>query len=147
MITEHRVTLAEVARTAGVHRTTVSMALRDHPRRIEIQLPLARLALDQGRIAQAHAYLDDVQAVAALPRLRLPAPHRRLAEARMLRGDAFAAQGDAAAARREWEAAEAIFAARYAADHPFRRGLAVRLRGPQPSAVADNDAKARRAPN
>lgn len=32
MITEHRVTLAEVARTAGVHRTTVSMALRDHPR-------------------------------------------------------------------------------------------------------------------
>jgi hypothetical protein len=119
-------------------------ALRGHPRRIEIELPLARLALDQGRIAQAHAYLDDLQAVAALPRLRLPASHRRLAEARMLRGNAFAAQGDAIAARREWEAAEAVFAGRYAADHPFRRGLAVRLRHPQPTTVVDVKA---RAPN
>ena len=132
---------------ARVDAQLADPALRGHSRRIEIELPLARLALDRGRITQANAYLDDVQAVAALPRLRLPASHRRLAEARMLRGDAFAAQGDATAARREWEAAEAVFAARYAADHPFRHGLAVRLRGPQPSAVADNDAKARRAPN
>jgi hypothetical protein len=132
---------------ARVDAELATPALHDHPRRIEIELPLARLALDRGRIDRAHAYLDDIQAVASQPRLRLPASHRRLAEARMLRGDAFAAQGDAAAARREWGAAEAVFAARYAAEHPFRRGLATRLQGPARSAPADGRPGGRGAPN
>ncbi len=102
---------------------------RTHPRRIEMQLPLAQLAIDRGEIAQAHAYLDDVQAVAAQPRLRFPPGHWRLVEARMLRGDAFAAQGDQSAAVREWQAAEAVFAARYAADHPYLLRLRSRLAG------------------
>lgn len=100
----------------------------DHPRRVEVQMPLARLALKQGDIAQAHARLDDIQRVAALPHVRLPPSHRWRAEARMLRGEALEAQGDRLGALREWRAAEAVFAARYPADHPLRRALATRLR-------------------
>jgi tetratricopeptide (TPR) repeat protein len=100
---------------------------RDHPWRIEAELMLARLALEQRDIAQAERRLAEVARIAALPPSRLRPDHRWLAEARILRGDAFSAQGDDAAAQREWQAAEAVFAARYAADHPFRRGLAERL--------------------
>jgi serine/threonine-protein kinase len=102
-------------------------AARDHPARIEAQLALVRLALAHGDAHEAGIRLDDVFRTAALPQVRLPATHRWLAEARMLRGDTLAAQGDPSAARREWRAAEAVFDARYPADHPFRRGLAARL--------------------
>ena len=84
-------------------------------------------------IAGAHRRLDDIAALAAHPQVRLPPRHRWLAEARMLRGDAYAAQGKLDAAIREWQAAEAVFAARYGADHPFRRHLAARL---QPSVAS-----------
>ncbi|QDH71167.1 serine/threonine-protein kinase [Marilutibacter alkalisoli] len=104
---------------------------RRHPMWIEGQLTLTRVMLVQGDIAQAHARLDDVESIANQPHVRLPPGHRWLAQARMLRGDAFAAQGDHAAAEREWQAAESVFAARYAADHPFRRGLAHRLQQPE----------------
>jgi serine/threonine-protein kinase len=101
---------------------------RRHPLRIEALLPLAQLALKQGDIALAHARLDDIAFLAALPHARLSSTHRWLAEARMLRGEALAAQGDPAGARREWRAAEAVFAARYPVDHPFRRQVSARLR-------------------
>jgi serine/threonine-protein kinase len=100
---------------------------RDHPMRIEGQLTLTRLMLAQDDIAQAHARLDDIEAIATQAHVRLPPDHRWLAQARMLRGDALAAQGDQAGALREWQAAETVFAARYDADHPFRRQLASRL--------------------
>jgi eukaryotic-like serine/threonine-protein kinase len=100
---------------------------RQHPMRIEGQLTLARLMLVQGDIAQAHARLDDIESIAMQPHVRLPPNHRWLAQARMLRGDAFAAQGDYGAAGREWRVAEAVFATRYDADHPFRRHLAARM--------------------
>ncbi len=101
--------------------------LRDHPLRIPAQLALARLALHRGDAVLALARLDDLGRVARLPGVALRPDHRWLTEARMLRGEALAAQGDAAGARREWLAAEAAFAPRYAADHPFRRKLAGHL--------------------
>ncbi|HEY5972384.1 MAG TPA: protein kinase [Pseudoxanthomonas sp.] len=100
------------------------------PLRSVVQLALVRLALAHSDVAAAHRRLDDIAALAAHPQVRLPPTHRWLAEARMLRGDAYAAQGDQVAAQREWQAAEAIFAPRYAADHPFRRHLAERLQQP-----------------
>jgi len=115
-----------------VARTEAKMAEplhRDNPLRIDALLPLTRLALKQGDAAQAFARLDEIDRLAALPFARLPPSHRWLAEARMLRGETMVAQGDRTGAEREWRAAEAVFAARYAADHPFRRLLAARLRG------------------
>lgn len=91
------------------------------------QLALARLALHHADAADAHQRLDKIEATAAEPRASLPARHRWLAEARMLRGDAYAEQGDREAAVREWGAAETIFAARYTPQHPFRRQLRMRL--------------------
>lgn len=44
---------------------------RRHPLRIEALLALARLALKQGDGVRAHARLDDIQALAALPHARL----------------------------------------------------------------------------
>ena len=104
--------------------------LATKPLRAVAQLSLARLALGHSDIASAHRRLDDIAALAVHPQVRLPPTHRWLAEARMLRGDAHAAQGDHAAAMREWRAADAVFAPRYRTDHPFRRHLAARLRPP-----------------
>jgi LacI family transcriptional regulator len=50
---EHRVTLADIAREAGVHVTTVSLALRNHPRLPE----KTRLRLQ--KLAQARGYAPD----------------------------------------------------------------------------------------
>lgn len=101
---------------------------RPHPStRIVAQLALARLSLKRADAADAHRRLDDTEATAADPRLRLSARHRWMAEMRMLRGDAFDAQGDREAAVREWHAAEAAFAGRYTPQHPYRRQLGERL--------------------
>jgi eukaryotic-like serine/threonine-protein kinase len=97
------------------------------PVRIKAELALTRLALLRRDPADAHRRLDSIESLAALPQNRFPATHRWLTEARMLRGDAFAAQGDLDAATREWRAAETIFAARYAPQHPLRRQLRARL--------------------
>lgn len=101
---------------------------RDHPWRIEAELLLARLALDQGDTAQADARLAEIARLAVLPPSRLRPDHRWLAEARLLRGRSLAIQGDRAGAMREWTAASDAFAARYPADHPFRRELALLMR-------------------
>ena len=119
-----------------VRRTDALLAQPDlatKPLRSVVQLSLVRLALKHADIAGAHRRLDDIAALAAHPQVRLPPSHRWLAEARMLRGDAYAAQGKPDAAIREWQAAEAVFAARYGAYHPFRRHLAARL---QPSVAS-----------
>lgn len=102
-------------------------AYPNHPMHIAALLALTQLALKQADTAAASARLDEIDRLAALPYARLSPTHRWLAEARMLRGDTLAAQGDRSGAEREWRAAEAVFAARYAADHPFRRLLAARL--------------------
>jgi eukaryotic-like serine/threonine-protein kinase len=112
---------------------------RPHPStRIVAQLALARLSLKRADAADAHRRLDDVEATAADPRLRLSVRHRWMAEMRMLRGDAFDAQGDREAAVREWHAAEAAFAGRYTPQHPYRRQLRERLEArvamPRPAA-------------
>lgn len=95
--------------------------------RIVAQLAMARLSLKRADAADAHRRLDDVEATAADARLGLSARHRWMAEMRMLRGDAFDAQGDREAAVREWRAAEAAFAGRYTPQHPYRRQLGERL--------------------
>ena len=113
-----------------VARTDARLAtpkFRDHPWRIEAELMLARLAVDQGDLAQAERRFAEIARLAVLPPSRLRPDHRWLAEARMLRGDTHAARGEHDAAAREWRAAEAVFAGRYEADHPFRRHLADRL--------------------
>ena len=101
--------------------------------RFPAQLARVRLALRHADAADAHRRLDGLAALAARPGIRLASTHRWLAEARMLRGDAYAAQGEHDAAKREWQAAEAAFAGRYDADHPFRRQLSERLRQPEPA--------------
>jgi len=111
-----------------VARTDARLATpqyRDHPWRIEAELVLARLALEQGDTAQANARLAEIDRLAALPPSRLRPDHRWLAEARLLRGRSLAIQGDRDGAMREWTAASDAFAARYPADHPFRRELAL----------------------
>jgi tetratricopeptide (TPR) repeat protein len=97
------------------------------PASITGQLTLTRLALRHADAADAHRRLDRIMAIAGEPRASLPASHRWLAEARMLRGDAYAAQGHHEAAVREWHAAETVFASRYTPQHPFRRQLRERL--------------------
>lgn len=118
----------DLARRADIQLASPSLASGE-PLRIPTQLARVRLALRHADIGNAHRRLDALEALAARPGIRLAPSHRWLAEARMLRGDAYAAQGEADDAQREWQAAEAVFAARYAANHPFRRGLASRLQG------------------
>lgn len=98
------------------------------PLRAATDTTLARVRLQRGDPAGARRRLDAVLAAATSAPARLRPGHRLVAEARMWRGDALAAQGDIPAALGEWRAAEALFAPRYAASHPFRRHLAGRLR-------------------
>jgi hypothetical protein len=91
------------------------------------QLALTRLALRRADASEAHRRLDRIEATATDRRASLPATHRWLAEAHMLRGDAYAEQGYPQAAAREWRVAETVFAARYTPQHPFRRQLRTRL--------------------
>ncbi|KQY51822.1 serine/threonine-protein kinase [Lysobacter sp. Root494] len=112
---------------ASVDAMLARRPLASDPVRIKSELSLARLALLRRDPAGAHRHLDSIESIAALPQNRFPATHRWLTEARMLRGEAFAAQGDRDAATREWRAAETIFAARYAPQHPFRRQLKAHL--------------------
>jgi tRNA A-37 threonylcarbamoyl transferase component Bud32 len=102
-------------------------SLATKPFRIAVELALVRRALRHSDSAEAHRRLDAVAAIAAHPQIRLPPAHRWLVEARMLRGDTYDMQGKHAAAQREWHAAQAAFATRYALDHPFRRHLAAQL--------------------
>lgn len=106
---------------------------RDNPLNIDPLLSLARLALHRGHAELALRHLDETERLAELPHAQLRPEHRWRAEARLLRGEALAAQGHIAGAQREWRAAEAALAPRYAPEHPLRRQLATRL-GPGPIA-------------
>jgi serine/threonine-protein kinase len=112
---------------ASADAMLVQNPLAHDPVRIKAELALARLALLRRDSAGAHRHLDSIEALAALPQNRFPATHRWIVEARMLRGDAYAAQGAHEAAVREWRAAEAVFATRYTPQYPFRRQLRERL--------------------
>ena len=100
---------------------------QDNPLLIDPLLTLAQLALDHDDPAQAHRHLDEIQRLAQLPHARLRPDHRWLAQTRMLRGEAWAAQQNTDEARREWAAAAVVFASRYDADHPLRQRLAAHL--------------------
>ena len=102
---------------------------RDNPLLIDPLLSLARIALVRDDAAQAHRYLDEIQRLGQLPHAQLRRDHRWLVQARIVRGETWAAQRKLPEARLEWAAAAADLASRYGADHPLRRGLEAQLLG------------------